>query len=158
MKILLFAAALAASQSGASSTRPLDFLSGDWTIYDQSGSQVGTSHVEAQVPGSMLLEIRRVGGEPQPLWWENSERDNGWIQLFVGPNGVIRAFTPVSRPGEWPLVLGADVTLQSGAPARFRMTMTHPETGRSMRRLEMSNDAGATWATIFNYEYRRVTP
>jgi hypothetical protein len=149
---------LAAGPAAVSGSGRVDFLVGDWAIYDQAGKQVGTSHVDAQVPGSMLLEMRRVDGEPQPLWCENSERDGGWIQLFIGPKGQIRAFTPVSKPGEWPLVIGADVVLQDGIPARFRVTMPQPHDRKSLRKLEMSKDSGRSWSTVFAYEYRRVKP
>lgn len=153
---LLAAAPSVAWGQQATYDTSLDFLVGDWALFDANGKQVGTSTIVAEFPGSMLLETRKVDGQPpQPLWFENAEAEGGWSQLFVGPQGKVRMFKPVSPQSKWPLELGSDVTLQDGTPVRFKMTMTHPSAERSNRKLEMSRDAGATWTTVFDYEYRR---
>lgn len=139
------------------SLRQLDFLDGSWVIEDTDGEQIGFAEIVAQVPGTMLYERRTVGdGAAQSLWLENAERNGGWTQLFVGPVGQTREFVPWSAPGKWPLVLGADVTLQDGTPVRFRMTLTRESEDASGRRLEISRDGGGNWKTLFDYRYRRV--
>ena len=150
---LLLVAATAAGQ--APPQAQLDFLVGDWQVTDAAG-RIGRSHIIAQVPGAMLYELREVGGDgPLPLWFEYSERGAGWIQLFPSPAGI-REFALLSPPGAWPMVFGADVTLQDGSRARFRLTMSRASADRNRRLLEMSRDGGGSWATVFDYEYRRV--
>jgi len=135
---------------------PMDFMEGTWIIENSDGDVVGRSEIVAQVHGTMLYERRTIGdADPQPLWLENAERNNGWTQLFVGPNGQTREFIPRTAPGEWPLVLGADVTLQDGSPARFRMTITRESDRLSRRHLEISRDRGDAWKTVFHYTYRK---
>lgn len=158
-RILIGPAALlcaAVSTPAAGEAAPdLDFLAGDWALHDPSGALVGTSRIVVQSPGNMIYEERRVGDdEVQPLWFENSERNGGWTQLFVGPSGV-REFTTLSKPGDWPMVLGADVIRRDGTPARFKLTMSKGAGAESRRILEMSLDKGKSWETVFDYLYRR---
>lgn len=135
----------------------LDFLVGSWEIEDANGQLIGTAEIVAQVPHTMLYEQRTIGDGPaQSLWLENAERNDGWTQLFVGPVGQTRQFVPWSLPGEWPLVLGADITLQDGTPVRFRMTLSHESNDASRRHLEISRDGGHSWETVFDYLYRRA--
>jgi hypothetical protein len=137
----------------------LDSLIGDWELLDPTGAKVGQSRVVVQAPGAMLYEERRIGsGAIQPLWFANSEPNGGWTQLFVGVSGQIREFRMQSPAGEWPLVLGADVRLADGSPARFRLTVTPLADGNSRRVLERSTDVGANWTTVFNYTYRKTQP
>lgn len=158
---LLAVAAMAAALSStawAQEAFQLGFLAGSWTIHDDRGAQVGRSQIVVQAPGTMLYEERTIADEPvQALWFENAERNGGWTQLFVGPGGMTREFRPLSAPGEWPIVLGADVTLRDGSPVKFRMTMSRESSDRSRRLLEISRDSGASWEIVFDYHYRRAT-
>lgn len=156
---ILTASLTVAGSAVAQEAVSLDFLSGRWTLYDTAGTQVGTSSIEVQVPETVLYERRRVGaGSVQPLWFVNSEPNAGWTQLFVGVTRLVREFTPQSTPGQWPLVLGARITMRDGRPMSFRMTITHASDDESRRVLEQSPDGGATWNTVFDYTYRRFAP
>ena len=158
MKLLLAAALfLTAAPAVASEPADLDFFVGAWSIHAFDGKAVGASLIEEQAQGAVYYEVRTVGeGAAQPLWFVNSEAAGGWTQLFLGPASRVRAFNPVSAPGEWPLVLGSDVVLQDGTAARFRMTISKSGDDKSRRVLELSKDGGATWSTVFDYEYRRA--
>ena len=135
---------------------PLDFLGGDWALLDTAGKAVGKSHIEVQLPGAMIYERRTDEAGELPVWFFNSERARGWVQLFPGPAGSLREFVPQSRPGEWPLVLGSDVTLRDGRKAKFRLTLSHASDDESHRLLEMSVDAGKSWSPVFDYKYVRA--
>ena len=146
------------SAPACAQTGGLDEMAGRWTIVDPSGVRLGESAIVVQTPGAMLFEERRVGSDPaQQLWFENSERAGGWVQLFLGPRGV-REFTPQSVPGAWPLVLGAHVGLQSGAEADFRMTLSRQSPDHYRRLLEISTDGQRSWSAVFDYTYRRAVP
>ena len=153
----LFAAiSLAAAQADPAPQSQLDFLAGEWSIHDASGARVGRSHIVVQAPNAMLFEQRVVGDRaPQPLWFEHAEAGDRWSQLFVGALGLIRAFRAETPTGQWPIVMGADVTLRDGTPVRFRMTMSKASEDETRRLLEMSRDQGASWNTVFDYSYRR---
>lgn len=134
----------------------LDFLGGDWVLMDPDGKPAGKSHVEIQLPGAMIFETRTDAQGELPVWFVNSESRSGWVQLFPGPGGSLREFAPQSAPGQWPLVLGSDVTLRDGRRAKFRLTLGHASDNESHRLLEMSVDAGKSWAPVFDYKYVRA--
>lgn len=162
MKLLsavCLALAVWAAPAHAQQTAPqsLDFLAGNWTLHDASGAEIGRSRMEVQSPGAMLFEQRAVGeGAAQPIWFENSEKDSGWVQLFIGASGQVREFVTQSAPGAWPIVMGGDVTLRDGTPVKFRLTMARASDDETRRVLEMSRDQGATWTGVFDYTYRRA--
>jgi hypothetical protein len=134
----------------------LDTMAGHWTIFDTSGAAIGSSTITVQMPDAMILEERRIDKEDgQLLWFERSERSGGWVQLFLGPDGI-REFLPLSLPGAWPLVLGSHVRLGDGAEVDFRMTLTRSTADSSRRILEISRDGGTTWSRVFDYSYRRA--
>ena len=106
----------------------------------------------------MLYEQRTIGATAaQPLWFANAERAGGWVQLFLNPTGELREFSTLSATGDWPLVLGGDVTLRDGGRAKFRLTISRAPDEESRRVLEMSRDNGQTWAVVLDYTYRRVS-
>ena len=144
--------------SGAAAAQPvsLDFLGGDWTLLDAAGKAVGKSHVEVQLPGAMIYERRTDANGELPVWFFKSEEAGGWVQLFPGPAESLREFAPQSKAGEWPLVLGSDVTLRDGRKAKFRLTFSHLSDNESRRLLEMSVDAGKSWSPVFDYKYVRA--
>jgi hypothetical protein len=153
-KALLLATALFAAPACAQ-TAGLDAMAGHWAITGATGERLGASTIQVQTPGAMLFEERRVGNDPpQQLWFENSERTGGWVQLFLGPHGI-REFTQLSRPNEWPVVLGAHVVLQNRTEADFRMTMSRRSADQYRRVLEISTDGRRTWSAVFDYVYRR---
>ena len=154
---LMIAVGLASAQPATPAADQIDFFVGEWSLHDPSGESIGRSQIEAQVAGTMLFELRTVGGQPaQPLWFENAERHGGWTQLFVGPAGMTREFVPQSEPGAWPMVMGGEFILRDGTPARFRMSISKSSEDEVRRLLEMSRDAGATWNPVFDYVYRRI--
>ena len=145
-----------ASSSGTALTQsvPLDFLAGKWALLNADGSDAGTSCV--RLDNGMISEVRRDNEGDVPLWFFQSERNGGWTQLFPAPSGELREFTPQSKPGDWPLILGSKVTLKDGRRVTFRLTMKRLEERNSRRHLEMSADDGKTWNTVFDYTYRAV--
>jgi len=153
---LIAASAWWSAAANAAEPVSLDFLGGDWTLFDPSGKEAGKSHVDVQLPGAMIYERRTDASGELPVWFFNSEAEGGWVQLFPGPAGALREFAPQSKPGEWPLVLGSDVTLRDGRKAKFRLTLRHASDNESHRLLEMSTDAGKSWSPVFDYKYVRA--
>ncbi len=148
--------ALFALPALASDPVDLSFLAGDFAIHDPAGAEIGEAAAIEEAADAVIRETRKVGdGAPQILWFVNDEEKGGWRQLFVAATGRVRAFDPVSAAGEWPLVLGSETTLKDGTTARFRMTLSKTGDDRARRLLEMSKDDGATWTTVFDYDYRR---
>ena len=135
----------------------LDFLVGDWQILDAAGRPAGASVITTlPAKGSMLSEVRTdLKGEETAMWWVNSEAAGNWKQLIVGANGLMRETLPVSKRGEWPLVLAGKYTNPDGAAASFRLSIFFVSTDESRRKLETSKDDGATWSVIFEQTYRR---
>ncbi len=147
----------APAQAADGAEGQLDGWAGNWTIADSSGRQIGRSTIEEQVSQLMLFELRLIEGNqaPQALWFEFSERNKGWTQLFRGPFGI-REFGPMSPAGEWPMILGAeDVPLADGTNVSFRMTVSRLSPDSYRRVLERTRDEGATWETVFDYHYAR---
>ena len=159
LRDFLFVVALAtAFPASAQPAAPvaLDFLAGDWLVESPAGVRVGTSHIRVQAAGAMLFEERTIGdGAPQPLWFANSERTGGWVQLFLNPGSQLREFVTLSPVGAWPLILGGDVALRDGRPAKFRLTISRIGREETRRLLEVSQDRSASWSTVLDYTYRR---
>jgi hypothetical protein len=156
---LVLAATLFFGTPAAAEHEPadLDFLAGEWAIHDSSGVRIGSSRIVVQAKGAMLFEERQVpDGKVQPLWFENSEKDGGWTQLFVGPAGKTREFHSTSKMGEWPIIMGRETILADGKPTVFRLRMERLSNDKTRRLLESSRDAGTSWNTVFDYTYIRL--
>ena len=150
--------AFAIPKASAAASADLDFLAGDWLLTDSSGKQVGTSHIDVDLPGGVIHEVRRDESGVLPVWFARTERGGGgWSQFFPGPHGVLREFTPASLLGEWPMRLEGKALLGDGRNALFRLTLTRASSDDSNRLLQMSVDGGTNWQTIFDYRYHRVT-
>lgn len=150
--VLLGLLAFGAAQMATAEAVSLDFLAGRWDLLTADGKVAGSSCVALE--GGMLSEVRRDSEGSLPVWFYQSERHGGWTQLFPGPTGALREFTPVSAKGAWPLVLGNEFKLRDGRQAKFRLTLTKLDGRDSQRHLEMSTDAGSTWSTVFDFRYR----
>jgi hypothetical protein len=134
----------------------LDFLAGDWEILDSAAQVTGSSAITVTSKGALLAEVRtNVKGEATAMWWVNSEAAGNWKQLIVGANGLMRETLPVSKRGEWPLVLVGKFVNPAGATASFRLSLFYVSADESKRKLETSKDDGATWSVIFEQTYRR---
>lgn len=80
----------------------LDRVAGQWTISDAIREVVGHSAITVQTPNALIFEERNIEGSvPQELWLERLERAQGWMKLFLGPNGI-REVLPQSHLGQWP--------------------------------------------------------
>lgn len=134
----------------------LDFLAGEWEIFDAAGQRVGDSNVVLRAPNAVIFEQRHLHGlGTQVLWFVNSERDGGWKQLNMGVTGQMREFIPQSKLGEWPMVFGADVISADGGTARYRLVFMRRSATELRRTLNYSRDRGATWKVEHDLVYRR---
>lgn len=154
---LIAAGMLASAPAQAEDDLELDFLAGQYDVLDADGTVLGQASVHVRIPGAVIEEDRRIGERaPQLMWLARLEHADGWTQIFQSPAGM-REFPRLSPKGAWPIVFGGDVTLASGAPASFRLTISGSEPAKHRRLLEISRDGGESWATVFDYTYRRVS-
>ena len=154
----LLALLAAAAPVRAADPVSLDFLGGDWVLMDPAGKPAGKSHIEVQLPGAMIFEKRTDADGELPVWFVNSE-SRGWVQLFPGPGGSLREFTPQSAPGAWPLVLGDDVTLGIVGTRSSGSRLGTPRIISLIASSKCRPTPAKTWSLVFDYRYvRAATP
>lgn len=142
----------------AASDDSLDYLAGEWDIFDAAGKQIGTSVVAVQEKNAALYEIRTFNeGVPQKLWFFNTEFEGGWKQAFMsGRSHLMREFRTEEKMPDGRLRMGARYQTANGDVTTFRIFLSGPDaTGATRRVLESSKDEGQTWIPVFDYTYRR---
>lgn len=134
----------------------LDFLLGDWDIFNAAGKQTATTKVEATVPGVAITEIRRApDGRELKLWYFYSEPEKAWKSVFVGPNGATRELVVVEKMPDGSVQMLGRFLNASGPAAQSRFTYYKLPDGSVRRHLEASEDDGKTWKTLVDATYRK---
>lgn len=156
MKFLRFNVLLLSLNLCAAADDSLDFLLGDWDIYNAAGQQTATTKVEAAVPGIALTEVRRaIDGRELKLWYFFSEADHAWKSVVVGPNGAVRELLTMEKMSDGSIRMLGRFPKAGGAAAQSRFTYyKHPD-GNVRRHLETSEDDGASWKTVVDATYKR---
>jgi hypothetical protein len=134
----------------------LDFLIGEWDIFNAAGKGSGTTKVEAALPGAALTEVRRgLDGRELKLWYFYSETDKAWKSVFAGPNGTMRELRVTERLPDGSIRMLGRFPNATGPASLSRFTYYKQADGSVRRHLETSTDDGATWKTIVDATYRK---
>lgn len=134
----------------------LDFLIGEWDIFNAAGKPSGTTKVEAALPGAALTEVRRgLDGKELKLWYFYSEPDKAWKSVFAGPNGAMRELLATERMPDGSIRMQGRFPNATGPAFQSRFTYYKQPDGSVRRHLETSADDGATWKTVVDATYRK---
>ncbi len=149
--LLLFCCTLRATADDS-----LDFLIGEWNIFNAAGKPSGTTKVEAALPGAALTEVRRgLDGKELKLWYFYSEPDKAWKSVFAGPNGAMRELLATEKMPDGSVRMLGRFPNATGPASQSRFTYYKQADGSVRRHLEISADDGATWKTIVDATYRK---
>jgi hypothetical protein len=134
----------------------LDFLIGEWDITNAAGQPVGTTKVEAALPGAALTEVRRgLDGRELKLWYFYAEPEHAWKSVFAGPNGAMRELLTTEKLPDGSVRMLGRFPNSTGPAAQSRFTYYKLTDGSVRRHLETSTDDGVTWKTIVDATYRK---
>lgn len=128
--------------------RAFDFWIGEWDVHDPRGEKVGENTISRIENGCALHERWRSaeGGTGQSLNYYDASTGK-WYQTWVATSG--RPLRLVGGPEDGSMVLGMET------PAvHHRITWTPGADGSVRQHWEISRDAGQTWETAFDGEYR----
>jgi hypothetical protein len=145
-----------------SRTKEFDFWLGDWDVYARgTDTLVGKSRIESASGGCMVLENwTAVGGPPHNGKSMNfvDPVSSKWIQVWVGSSGIIpqnitRFYDGEYKDGAMRFVYDREMN-GSKITGRFIFYNEGPNQVRQFN--EQSSDGGKTWATNYDFIYKRV--
>ena len=153
--VLVFLLGLSGSLHAAGDNS-LDFLIGEWDIFNATGKPTGTAKVEAVLPGAALTEVRRsMDGSELKFWYFYSETDRAWKNIFAGPTGAMRELLTKEKLPDGSVRMLGRFPNPNGTVSQSRFTYYKLPDGSVRRHLEVSDDDGATWKTIVDATYRK---
>ncbi len=138
--------------------RAFDFWLGSWEVFAPDGRRVGTNRIESLYDGAALAEHwEGVGGIRGTSLNALDPSSGRWHQTWVDSAGSLLRLEGGMR--------GSSMVMEGTAPAddapgridHHRITWTPNPDGTVRQLWEASSDAGATWRSAFDGEYRRST-
>ena len=135
--------------------RQFDFWLGDWSVANADGRVIGANRIESLEGGCVLQEhwsaVRGGTGTSLSAW--DAERQR-WHQTWVDAGGGVALLDGAFADGR--MVLSGDaVDREHARTLRNRITWIPLADGRVRQWWEQSDDAGATWKTVFDGYYAR---
>jgi|GEM_PF-1495809 quercetin dioxygenase-like cupin family protein len=138
----------------------LDFWLGEWTVRVGGDGQVaGTNRIERILGGCAITETWRdaSGGEGRSLFYYLPV-EGAWHQVWVTPNalrpGGVKEKRMTERIGDG-LRFQGTIALPGGGSYLDRTTLTPESDGTVRQVIEVSQDDGTTWRTMFDGVYHR---
>ena len=137
----------------------LDFWVGTWDVYDNhDGTLNGRDVVEKIVGGCAIVENWKEAdgsGEGKSLFYYQSVKKQ-WKQVWVTDAGPIKEKQLIEEMKDGGVRFQGEIPHQDGKSHLDRTTLTPLSAGRVHQMIEISRDAGKTWETVFDADYRRV--
>jgi hypothetical protein len=159
--IMLVVAAEAAEQistSGCSDAayNKLDFWVGNWDVY-VSGKLDGTDVVEKILKHCAIVENWREAdgsGEGKSLFYYVAATKS-WKQVWVTDAGPLKEKQLIAEFPDGGVRFQGEILDRDGTSHLDRTTLTPLPGGKVHQVIEISHDAGKTWQTTYDAEYKR---
>jgi len=136
----------------------LDFWVGTWDVFDnRDGTLNGADIVEKIVGGCAIVENWREAdgsGEGKSLFYYQKPKQQ-WKQVWVTDAGPIKEKQLVEELKDGSVRFQGETPHPDGTSHLDRTTLTPLSSGRVHQVIEISRDAGKSWKTVFDAEYRR---
>ena len=136
----------------------LDFWVGTWDVYDNhDGSLNGTDVVEKIVGGCAIVENWKEAdgsGEGKSLFFYEPARKQ-WKQVWVTDAGPIKEKQLIEEIDKGGVRFQGEILHPDGKSHLDRTTLTPLPGDRVHQVIEVSRNAGKSWETVFDAEYRR---
>jgi hypothetical protein len=141
--------------------RQFDFWIGEWEAYGTNGQKAGESKIELILDSCIILENWTSATVTKGLRYAGKSYNTynamkkKWQQYWVdNTGGVTEYFNGHYENGK--MILETDNTKQfDGAVKILKMTFYNLAADKVRQHGESSTDAGKTWKTDFDLEYRR---
>ena len=146
-----------AAPCAAREHRQFDFWLGEWSVYSPDGKPAGKSRIESILDGCVVAErwtgAKGFSGRSFNVYNRETRR---WEQYWVDQSGSRLHLSGGLAAGSMVLAGSQDTPdPKTGLERRERITWT-PNADGSVRQLwESSVDAGKSWTTSFDGQYRR---
>jgi hypothetical protein len=150
------AAAAAQGACTAPEYRALDFTLGTWSVVDGQGDPIGTSKIESEFSGCVVVEnwVSPDGSAKGRNIDAYSNDDKQWHRLFIDNRGHVHNFEGTAP--------GAKVEYQgpskgpNGEDMLNRLTIEREGADKMRQLWEKSSDGGKTWQRAFQGVFTRV--
>lgn len=155
MLLLATAAGSAFAGCEAAAHREFDFWVGEWDVYGRDGRRVGTNTIESILDGCAMIErwTDAAGSEGSSLIFYDRVAKH-WKMVWVTDTGGVKEKTGGWTEGR--MRLRGDVPQADGSVVPDRTTWEPRDDGSVRQTIEVSNDGGARWRTVFDAIYRRA--
>jgi hypothetical protein len=142
----------------SSEHRQFDFWLGDWNVYNQQGSQVGTNSITLEQGDCVLHEhwVDTQGGTGESFNMYDARR-GAWHQTWVASNGNLLLLDGGLEDGR--MVLLGERRAQNGTGIVLNRISWIPQPDGSVHQVwDMSADDGENWQSAFFGIYRKRNP
>jgi hypothetical protein len=162
--LLLAAASLSAQQATArqkshvcqseAGYRALDFWVGDWDIYED-GKPAGRQRITRKLDDcSLMAEWFGPFGDNGIGYFAFDRNRNIWVQMWAANQVPYRGGVTIRETDSTYSGPGMRLTSTGTGNSRSRITLMPAGKGNSRALMEVSNDSGKTWKTLFDAEHR----
>jgi hypothetical protein len=137
--------------------RQFDFWLGSWEVFTPDGKKAGDNRIEAIDGGCALIERWQgrggFSGTSLNSWDAASQQ---WRQHWVDNQGGLLQLAG-AREGSAMVLHGREAPASgSGVEVRQRISWVPQPDGSVRQHWQRSDDAGATWSTVFDGRYVRA--
>lgn len=137
--------------------KQFDFWIGEWDVFTPAGQKAGENNVFSASNGCLVMEnwTGTFGDSGKSMNFYDPARKQ-WRQIWVGSGGAITEFVGEFKDGAMRFV-GETKPGMENAPQR-RLTFFHVNANEVRQLAEKSTDGGKTFATEYDFTYRRRAP
>ena len=144
---------LAAVCDARAENHQLDFWLGKWDVYDRD-EKVGESTIE-RFPGSCAIletytQVDGYSGKSVNFYDAALKK---WRQTWVDKVGTVSEFT--GEPADGAMKLEGETHFRDGKTVHRRMTLSRIDDAKVRQFSERSADGGKSWATAYDFTYKR---
>lgn len=142
--------------------REFDFWIGNWEVYTKTGKLAGSSKISLILDSCVILEEWTSAGTMNNVIYKGKSFNtfnlstNQWQQTWVDNTGNTTEFLRGQASAGAEIIFYADnVTSADGKKFMRRLTFTKLNENKVRQFGEKSEDAGKTWISEYDLEYRK---
>jgi Tetratricopeptide repeat len=146
---------------GNAQARQFDFWIGEWDAYvSGTNNLAGHSKIERASGGCMILENWTSAGTPFSGKSMNfvDPVSQKWKQVWVGSNGINASEFINGEYRDGAMRFECDSTSLQGVKTLIHFYFFNQGPDQMRQFHETSNDGGKTWATTYDFTYKRIKP
>lgn len=138
----------------------LDFWVGEWVVYS-GAEKVGENRIEKVLGGCAVMEHWQgaSGAKGKSLFFVDSSGTwkQVWVTEWAASPGGVKEKTHLADLASKAIVFQGEIKHSDVGTYLDRTTLAPIQNGRVRQIIEISQDGGETWKTIFDAIYKRMT-